>query len=76
MLLELLSHQNLADMKYGIDPRFKFLVSRAIYKGMLRYCGSGWQESCHTTLPPDHMAIEVTEGLKVKDQLALCCRSY
>lgn len=37
MLLELLSHQNFADMRYGNDPRFRFLVSRAVYKGMLRY---------------------------------------
>ncbi len=37
MLLELLSHQNLADMKYGLDPTFRFTVSRAIYKGMLKY---------------------------------------
>lgn len=37
MLLELLSHQNFADMRYGSDPRFKFLVSRAVYKGILRY---------------------------------------
>ena len=40
MLLELLSHQNFADMRYGNDPRFKFLVSRAIYKGVLRYLSS------------------------------------
>ncbi len=37
MLLELLSHQNFADMRYGLDPRFRFTVSRSIYKGMLRY---------------------------------------
>ena len=37
MLLELLSHQNFADMRYGLDPRFQFTVSRAVYKGMLRY---------------------------------------
>lgn len=37
MLLELLSHQNFADMKYGIDPAFRFVVSRAIYKGMLKF---------------------------------------
>lgn len=36
-LLELLSHQNLADQRYGIDPRFRFDVSRSIYKGILRY---------------------------------------
>ncbi len=40
MLLELLSHQNFADMKYGLDPSFRFAVSRAIYKGMLKYMSS------------------------------------
>lgn len=40
MLLELLSHQNFADMRYGSDPRFKFLVSRAVYKGILKYISS------------------------------------
>ena len=37
VLLELLSHQNLADMRYGLDPSFRFIVSRAIYKAMLRF---------------------------------------
>lgn len=37
MLLELLSHQNLTDMRYGLDPQFKFDVARAVYKGILRY---------------------------------------
>ena len=37
MLLELLSHQNLADQQYGLDPRFRFEVSRAVYKGILKY---------------------------------------
>ena len=37
MLLELLSHQNFADMRYGNDPTFRFTVSRAIYKGMLKF---------------------------------------
>ena len=27
-------------MRYGSDPRFKFLVSRAIYKGILQYISS------------------------------------
>ncbi len=44
MLLELLSHQNFADMRYGNDPRFKFLVSRAIYKGVLQYIASQYDE--------------------------------
>lgn len=37
LLLELLSHQNFADMKYGLDPSFRFTVSRSIYKGMLQF---------------------------------------
>ncbi len=37
MILETLSHQNWADLKLGHDPYFKFLLSRAIYKGVLRY---------------------------------------
>lgn len=37
VLLEFLSHQNFADMKYGLDPSFRFVVSRAIYKAMLRF---------------------------------------
>ena len=37
MLLELMSHENFADMRYGLDPRFRFVVGRAIYKGILRF---------------------------------------
>lgn len=37
MLLELMSHENFADMRYGLDPRFRFIVSRAIYKGILKF---------------------------------------
>ncbi len=37
LLMELLSHQNFADMKYGLDPNFRFDVSRSIYKGILKF---------------------------------------
>ena len=37
VLLELLSHQNYNDMQFGLDPRVRFVISRAIYKGMLRF---------------------------------------
>lgn len=46
MLLELLSHQNFADMRYGSDPRFKFLVSRAIYKAILRHVSFQYSRPC------------------------------
>ena len=42
-LLELLSHQNLLDMKFFHDPRFRFDVSRAIYKSMLKFIATQYQ---------------------------------
>lgn len=36
-LIELMSHQNFADMQYGLDPDFRFTVGRAIYKGIARF---------------------------------------
>jgi len=45
MLLELLSHQNFEDMKYALDPGFRFTVSRAIYKGMLKYIALSHQQN-------------------------------
>ena len=50
MLLELLSHQNLADMRYGLDPNFRFTVSRAIYKGMLKFLA--WINDFDYTVQP------------------------
>ena len=37
ILLELLSHQNFEDMKYGLDPAFRFSVARSCYKGILKF---------------------------------------
>ena len=37
ILLEMLSHQNLNDMRLGLNPKVKFSLSRAIYKGVLKY---------------------------------------
>ena len=36
-LIELMSHQNFADMMYGLDPNFRFSVGRSIYKGLARF---------------------------------------
>ncbi len=63
MLLELYSHQNIADMKLGLDPRFRFDVSRAIYKGMLEYLSN--QENkpyAVEPLPVHKMAIHKKGG--------------
>ncbi|MBP5719733.1 MAG: xanthan lyase [Bacteroidales bacterium] len=45
VLLELLSHQNFSDMKFGLDPQFRFDACRAIYKGMLKFLSSYYGES-------------------------------
>ena len=37
VLLELLSHQNMTDMQYGLDPRVRFTISRAMYKSFLKF---------------------------------------
>ena len=42
-LLELLSHQNFLDIKYFQDPRFRFDVSRSIYKSMLKFLATQFQ---------------------------------
>lgn len=36
-LIELMSHQNYGDMQYGLDPSFRFLVGRSIYKALARF---------------------------------------
>ncbi|MBO4428218.1 MAG: xanthan lyase [Bacteroidales bacterium] len=61
MILELLSHQNFADMKYGHDPAFKFAASRAVYKGVLKFLGC-WYGTPYTVQP-----------LPVKDFSAVFC---
>ena len=68
MLLELLSHQNFADMRLGQDPRFRFLVSRAVYKGILRYVSSqyGLSEVVVQPLPVMSFAAEFTPDNRVR----------
>lgn len=65
LLLELLSHQNFADMKYGLDPSFRFTVSRAIYKGMLKYMSNRYGHSYMVQpLPVDNMGIRFSTDTK------------
>ncbi len=58
MLLELLSHQNFADMKYGLDPAFRFTVSRSVYKGMLKYLSNRYDVPYTVQpLPVNYMGV-------------------
>ena len=63
VLLELLSHQNFADMRYGLDPRFRFIASRAIYKGMLRFlCSQRGTPLVVQPLPVSNMRVRLSGG--------------
>jgi hypothetical protein len=67
MLLELLSHQNLADMRYNLDPRFRFSVSRSVYKGILKYLAYvGNRAYTIQPLPVTGFAITPMSGKKVR----------
>ncbi len=67
MLLELLSHENFADMRYGLDPRFRFTVSRAVYKGILRYLSDAYGYAYVVQpLPVSHFAINMLKGRKIQ----------
>ena len=66
MLLELLSHQNFADMKYGLDPTFRFTVSRSVYKGILKYLSARFGCSYAVQpLPVKAFAAEIKDGKAV-----------
>ena len=63
VLLELLSHQNMTDMKYGLDPRVRFTISRAIYKSFLRFIHEQYgTEYIVQPLPVRSMAMTMEEG--------------
>lgn len=59
LLLEMISHQNRADMQYGLDPDFRFTYSRAIYKGILKFLSYEFgQKYVVQPLPPTGVAVE------------------
>ena len=67
VLLELLSHQNMTDMKYGLDPRVRFTISRAMYKSFLKFIHEQYgTEYVVQPLPVNKMAINrQAETMKV-----------
>lgn len=59
MILELLSHQNFNDMKYGLDPAFRFSVCRSVYKGILKTL-SQYYNKAYTVQPLPVHAFSAT----------------
>ncbi len=57
-ILEMFSHENISDMLYGHDPHFKFILSRAVYKSVLRYIASRHgQEAVVQPLAPHRFRV-------------------
>ena len=51
IILETLSHQNFWDLYRGHDPYFKFVMARAIYKGILQYISEVYKLDKAATQP-------------------------
>lgn len=76
MLLELLSHQNLVDMRYGHDPNFKFTVARAIYKAVLRHLSTQYGVPyCVAPLPVEAFSVRITGNDEVTLSWSPVCDS-
>lgn len=64
-ILETLSHQNFVDMRYGLDPHFRFQLARSIYKTLLRYICRSHDDNCVVTpLIPTDFRIQLTDHRK------------
>lgn len=62
MILEMLSHQNFRDMLYGHDPNFKFLLSRAVYKAIVRFVATQHQREYVIQPLPVNGFAAITNG--------------
>jgi len=66
LLLELLSHLNFADMRYGLDPSFRFTTARSVYKGMLKYLSARYgREYAVQPLPVHAFKVDLVQGKAV-----------
>lgn len=60
-ILETMSHQNFADMRFGQDPNFRFDLARSIYKTLLRYiCRMHGTTFTVTPLTPKQLNVTLT----------------
>ncbi len=68
VLLELLSHQNMTDMKYGLDPRVRFTISRAMYKSILRFMHEQYgTDYAVQPLPVNSMEMRMEQGARSQE---------
>ena len=75
-IIETMSHQNFGDMRYGLDPNFRFTMARSLYKTILRYVSKGHERPFVVQpLPVNNLRVERTDNqmlrltwLPVKDE--------
>lgn len=68
-IIEVLSHENPADMQKGHDPEFKFTLARSIYKTILRFLGNHHgQNIVVQPLPPANLAAFINKNGKLQVQ--------
>ena len=68
VLLELLSHQNMTDMQYGLDPRVRFTISRAMYKSILRFMHEQYgTDYAVQPLPVNSMEMRMEQGARSQE---------
>ena len=61
-ILEMLSHQNFADMRLGYDPHFKFDFCRSVYKTIVKYLATQHQtDYAIQPLPVHNFAIALDD---------------
>lgn len=66
-IIETMSHQNFADMRFGHDPNFKFTLARSIYKTILRFISQQHGKPCIVQpLAPNNFRAKLKSGNKVK----------
>lgn len=66
LLLEIHSHLNFADMRYGLDPSFRFTAARAVYKGILKYLSARYGCSYAVQpLPVQDFKVSLSDGKAV-----------
>jgi hypothetical protein len=69
-IIETLSHQSFADMRYGLDPNFRFTLARSIYKTLLRYTARKHKKKYAVSpLTPHGFKIEFLKDGKGEVQL-------
>ena len=66
-IIETMSHQNFTDMRYGLDPNFRFAFARSLYKTILKFTAAKHGSSYMVQpLQPDNFNVTFKAKNKVR----------